>query len=441
MVQAMEPPDCPPRTPLELVSSRDFGIVFWGKIVVLTGVWAQTITVLILTYQMTGSSAWVGVVSSAQLGPQLALSLASGRLTDRRGPISQIVAGALVFGSACTGLGLWLAIDSRPNQTAAILAFVGTSLICGIGTALFAPAFQSIVPMLVRRAELSTALGLNFAPTALARTIGPATGALLASSLGAPATLGAIGLVTLTLSVPFLLVHCPAVSRQDREGDLRISAALRYVWATPQLLVPLLAVAAIAAGSEPAITLAPSIAQALKGHGASAGWITSCFGLGGLLGVAAHQPVRRRVSPNTEGVAGMAVLAFTMAASCFSHSLWVVSPLFVAAGASMLTASIGFSVAVQERSPAAMLGRIMALWGMAFAGIRPAASLVLGLASDSLSTTTAVVAACGLTLVAAACVYLTLGRPGAEELVARGRGAQGLAGTPVTPGAQPSRAQ
>src|SRR4029453_9642754 len=77
------------------------------------------------------------------------------------------------------------------------------TFLLNLGGALSAPAWQAIVPQLVPRHELATAVALNSAGFNLARAIGPAIGGLLVAAAGPAAVfmlnaasfLGVIGVI------------------------------------------------------------------------------------------------------------------------------------------------------------------------------------------------------------------------------------------------------
>ena len=59
--------------------------------------------------------------------------------------------------------------------------------------------------------------------------------------------------------------------------------------------------------------------------------------------------------------------------------------VLLACGAGMTIATTSLTTGIQERAPAAMRGRIMAIWLMAFLGLRPLASALNGLLADGVS--------------------------------------------------------
>ena len=72
---------------------------------------------------------------------------------------------------------------------------------------------------------------------------------------------------------------------------------------------------------------------------------------------------------------------------------------FAIAGLGFGWAMTGLSTLVQERAPAELRGRIMALWLVGFLGSRPIAAAVLGSTPDAFSVYTAFAVAAALCLV------------------------------------------
>lgn len=404
-----------PRGSFRLMFDPSFGVVFWAKFVMLTATWAVILVTVVMAYQLTGSASWVGATGAALMIPQFGLSLLSGRMSDRYGPVRQIVVGALISGVACLGLSLWFA-SSNADPTVNAIALLVSSLAFGVGLALSAPAMQSIVPMLVTADELPVAVGLNFVPTTLARTVGPALGALAISTLGPMYTLLIVGSAMLLIVPCFRLVRRHLVMEFGQDKDSRIRSVLRFIWSDKPLLACLGGVAAIGAGSEAAVTLSPVIASSLGEPGAGGGVITGAFGLGGLIGVIAHRLMQKKGTPGVQGCLAMLVLAATVGAAACGGPLLVVAGLFALGGAGMVAGITAFSIAIQLRCPPEMLGRVMAVWTLAFSGFRPVAAVALGFTAEHFSTATALVGAGLFTMLAACWIWISLRRASVRGL-------------------------
>ncbi|MCR5978370.1 MFS transporter [Gordonia jinghuaiqii] len=398
-----------PRSSFQLIFDRRFGLVFWGKAFINFGMWAQSIVIVILTYQLTGSATWAGLVTAAQLSPQLVLSPISGRLSNTYGPVSQILAGGVLLGTSSVGLGVYLLMVDIDAADGRALPLVLAALVSGIGLAMVAPSLQAIVPKLVTRAELPNAVSLNFIPTALARSGGPALGAVLVATVGPEVGLLVLGVGQILCSVLFLTVHVGSEKIRPG-GDRTISGALKHIWRDKVLFAMLAGVAAIGMASEPAVTLAPAMATSLGRDAGSGGFVAAAFGVGGFLGVIAHRLLIRVMSAATEGCTVLVVIGVAIGSAGLVSSMPVLMGLLVLAGACMVAGITAFSIAVQERCPADMVGRVMALWVIAFAGSRPFAGLAQGAVAEHLSLVAALVATALITFVAAAWVLATVRR-------------------------------
>jgi MFS family permease len=391
-----------PRTSTQLMFDRDFGKLFWGGLARTGGYWAQTLLVASLAYAGTGSAVWVGLVGAAQLMPQLVLALPMGKLADRHGPVRQIVVGSVICGLSSLGLAMWIGASSAHRGDTFIVPLLAASLSYGIGFAICSPGVQSMAPRLVDQAELSTAVALIFAiPMALGRSAGPVGGAALATAASPAIALGVVACAHFAFAIVIARVKSPRLTPSGMPADeLRIGSAIRYVQRDRRLLALLIGVAIVGFGAEPAITLAPAMADRLGQGVGGAGQIASAFGLGSLLGVVIHKVLQTRVSATILGWSAMLVLGFSIGLASVGSTLAPVSLAMGLAGASMLLAVTGFSVAVQETCPPDMLGRVMALWLIAFLGVRPLAGISQGLLADHFSVgsallvTTVVVGAC-----------------------------------------------
>jgi predicted MFS family arabinose efflux permease len=374
-----------PRSAWQLVTDRRVGILFWGKLASLSAVWAFAVVSVTLAFDLTGSAAWVGMVGAAGLAPQLALALLAGRLSDTRGPLTPIIGGMVLSGLAALALAGWT-VGGQGEGDADAWVLLAASLIFGCGLALSSPALHSLMPRLVTPAELPAAAALNFLPMALARTIGPVLGATVAVAFGYAGAFFCMGVVSIATGATFSLVRLGTFKRAASGTDARIRSAVGYAARTRVLLAPLVGVAALGVGAEPAVTLAPILNAGIGHGGEGAGIIVSAFGAGGLLGVAAHRLLVRRMSSMAEGIASMWLLAGSMAGAGLAESLTWLALAMGSAGLCLMAGLTAFSVAVQQNCPPDMMGRVMALWGLAFAGTRPIASLAQGFLADGLGT-------------------------------------------------------
>ena len=266
----------------------------------------------------------------------------------------------------------------------AVLAWTGHApvwvvMVCaaglGISSAYGTPAAQALIGELVPRDQLASAVGLNSMTFNLARAIGPALAAVSVHELGIPASF-AINSASYLLLVAGLLVVRPAARRLASRGEARLRDSLKLVAAQPRLLAFLLVVSAVGFASDPVNTEAPAFAHAFGRLDTEAGFIIGAFGGGA---VAAAFLLAGRVAGSRRRML-LTLVAVGGGIVGFSLVPWL--PLgfgFLAvAGFGYLASNTSATSRLQLEVEEHQRGRIMALWSVAFLGLRPIASLTDG---------------------------------------------------------------
>ena len=171
-------------TPLR--KSPGFSWLFAGSLFVQGGRQLTVVAVPFQIYQLTGSTLAVGLLGLAQLVPLLLMSLLGGALADAVDRRKILIISPLVLALTSTGL-MWNALLADPLVWP---LFVLSAVNAGM-SAIDGPARQAMVPGLVGRALLPSALALNQTLVNFAKAGFPALGGLLIATFGLPVTFAA----------------------------------------------------------------------------------------------------------------------------------------------------------------------------------------------------------------------------------------------------------
>lgn len=358
-----------PRAAWQVLRRRDFGLYFIGNSASATGGWFHNLAASILVYRLTGSELLLGVLNFSQFAWILVLSPVAGAAADRFDRRVLL----LWAEAAATVLSVLIAVLAFAGM-ADEWTVIAITLALGVTAAFAAPAQQAIVVSLVPERDLSSAVALNSMTFNLARALGPALAALAIGTVGIAAAF-AINAGSYLVLVASLLVIRIRPHRRP-EGSPKLRESLRLVRDDPRLLAYLLIVAAVGWASDPINTLAPAFAEAYGHPDTFAGVIIGAFGAGAVL--AALLLAGRTTGTPKRMVVTLILLGGGIA--LFSLTPWLPLGLGFAAigGFGYLASNTSATTRLQLGVAESQRGRIMALWSVAFLGVRPLASLLDG---------------------------------------------------------------
>lgn len=350
--------------------SREFGPYFFGNASSATGTWFQNLAAQLLVFRLTHSAFLLGVLNFANFIPVLVLAPWAGSAADRFDRrrlliVTQIAATAL---SAALAVLAWGGLADQ-------WVVIGFALGLGISSAYSAPASTAFISQLVEREHLPSAVGLNSMTFNIARAAGPALAALSVKKLGIPASF-AINAGSYVLFIVALAVTNPRPNPQSQGAGAKLRESLALVRRTPRLLIFLLIVTAVGFASDPINTEAPAFAHAFGHRDTVAGWIIGAFGVGAVSAAflfAGRVAGSRRRMTTTLILLGGGIVAFSL-------TPWLaLGFVFLAvAGFGYLASNTHATSRLQLEVEDRQRGRIMALWSVAFLGLRPVASLLDG---------------------------------------------------------------
>lgn len=386
---------------------RNFRIYTYGASISLIGTWVHRIAVGWLTWELTHSFVWLGLVGFAELFPTLVVAPFAGAITDRIDR-KALAIGAQVLAclqavtlAALTWAGLmdvWLLL--------ALTFFVGVVFSFSMSVRL------AIFPSLVERPFISSAIAINAAFFNLARFVGPAVGGFIIAQWGVAAAFAFNGASFLGF---ILSLCCIRLLRSETEGrgkaglvaDMKegFIYALRHPGIAPVLLV----LVALALGVKTLPDMLPGyVGTVLAGGVEQFAQLAAACGIGAAISavwVASRGRIDglTRLSLANLLLAGLATLLFT-AVSNFYVGL---ACLFLI-GAAITVIGTSVQSLMQNAVDGAMRGRVMSFYGVVFRGGPALGALVMGWLADVIGFRVSFSIAAGATVIA--CVWLWRGQ-------------------------------
>ena len=347
-----------PGEPLAPFRHPAFRAIWTANLFSNIGAMIQSVGAAWLMTELTESHLLIALVQASATIPIMLFGLFAGAIADnydRR----------LVMLAAQTGMLLVSALLAVLTYAGAIgpFALIALTLAVGTGTALNGPAWQASVRVQVSPEDLPQAISLGALSFNLARSVGPALGGVLIS-------LWSIELAFLINAVSYLgmivaLSRWKPPQANPARAPMLTSIRQGIVWCSrsPPVRKVLLRGAVIGFGVAGYQALLPSIARdRLHGTEIDYGLMLGAFGIGSVIVALWVSKWRRRFGAET--VVTVATLAFIAAQICisFAGSLAAALPATVIAGAGWVAAMTSLNVAMQVRSPEAILGRCLSLY-------------------------------------------------------------------------------
>jgi predicted MFS family arabinose efflux permease len=383
------------------LKNTTYGIYTAGNAVSLVGTWMQRISVSWLTWELTHSGLWLGILAFADFFPGLVVGPLAGAFADRSNQLTVVRTSQLISLAQAMVLFVLAAVHHLNIWT--LVTLTGFQ---GAVVAFNQPARLALVPSLVAEADLASAVAINSVIFNLARFIGPMLAGLVMvwSGIAAAFAANAISYVAFLVALLWVRVNdADRKSRKRRTFSTDFKEGIRYTASHPAIAAMLLLLMAISVGGRPLNQLLPGFAGQIFHLGAGGfSVLASAAGIGAILG--GIWIGHRSQSLNLVVVAVVTSLGGAAAAIgvCATEKIWLAVPCIAVFGFCLSIAGIAIQTIVQLSSERNMRGRVMGLYGLIFRGAPALGALAAGLASVHLGLRLPVVAG-AVVVIAAAC--------------------------------------
>jgi MFS family permease len=376
------------------LAHRDFRLVWLAALGSTIGTWMQKFAQGLLVYQLTASSFYLGLDEFLSQLPVLLFMLIGGVIADRSDrrrllTWSQYVQSFSAF--ALAALVFWDVIT--------VWHVFALSFLSGCAQAFGGPAYQSLLPSLVPRAQLPNAIALNSTQFNLSRVLGPMGGTAVLLSLGMAGCFFLNGLSFFFVVIALMAIRArppvPAGERRAIWADL--GGGLRYV-RQERLLLTLTALVTISTFlAMPIVTMLPAFAHTVLAGAAGTpetrlSLLMACQGLGAIAGALIIGSLGRFRHMGRVVLVVQALLGLFIALFAWSQTLVLSYVLIFCCGISFMALfSMSFSI-VQLSVPEQLRGRVVSIYMVASRGGGPLGALAAGYVADLSSVPAAMIA-------------------------------------------------
>ncbi|HTO93000.1 MAG TPA: MFS transporter [Bacteroidota bacterium] len=362
-----------------------------------TGSWMQDTAGTWLMTTLTASPLYIALMQTAGSLPVFLLGLPAGAMADildRRRLLLfwaawMTAAAALLAVLTLTG---WISVTTLLTLT----------FLLSIGSAMNGPAWQGVVPELVPREELPSAIAMGSAGFNMARAVGPALGGLVVAAfavvavgagtvywLNAVSFLGVMWVFYRWRRTPVFKSELPA---ERLAGSLR--SAIRYARHAPALQTVLIRsfIHTFCVSGMWAL-LAVVVREDLRGDALGFGIMNGCIGIGAVTAAVFLPRLRQRLSADRIMTLSAAVFVVTLLVMAWLHMSAPLVAVLILGGMSWTSSASCMNIAVQLSVPGWVLARALGIYQMVFMGGLALGSAFWGAVADHAGTPIALSAA------------------------------------------------
>ena len=393
---------------------RDFRLLFSGESVSVVGDQFHFVALAWLTLKLTGSGLALGSVLMMAAVPRAIFMLVGGALSDRLSPRSLMLYSNGVRALLVGGLAALVLSGQVQLWHLYLLAAA-----FGVVDALFYPAVNAILPMLVDEPTLPPANALMQGSQQLAQLIGPALAGLLVAlvNTGPVFAFDAASFAFATVTLLFVLGGRRASrgAEDEQQAGLlgTIGAGFGYAWRDPAVRSLILLTAAFNfAFTGPLSVGIPFLAEhRLGGGSATFGILLSAFGAGALIGAIGSGGISRVPRLGTVVLTIAVFLGVALALIGVAPSVPVALGLVAVLGLGAGFLNVHVTSWLQGRTAPEMRGRVMSMVMLGSVSLTPISFAVAGVIVD-VGAVDLMFAVAGLIIIAASLSGFVSGVPG-----------------------------
>jgi len=356
---------------------RNFKLFFYGQSISLIGTWMQKTAVSWLVYRLTGSALLLGLVAFASLIPSLILSPYAGSLIDRHNRYKILVITQII---SMMQAGALAAIIFFKFYN--IPAIIFLSLVQGIINAFDVTCRQSLmVEMVDHKEDLPNAIALNSTMANLARIVGPAIAGVILSTFGEDFCFvgNFLSYIPVLLCLFLMKLNLGVTQRSEKSIWIELEEGFKYVSSDRELSSMILMIGISSLFVIPFNTLMPIFAKDLfHGDAGTFSWFESAAGLGSVISamylanLRSAKPLKRII------VLASTIFGVSLILLAYSGILSLALVFMAFGGIGMMAQTSAINTYIQTHTIPEMRARAISYYIMAYQGMIPIGSLLIG---------------------------------------------------------------
>jgi len=336
-----------------------------------------------LTWEITHSGAWLGIVVFADLFPTFILGLFAGALTDRTDALKLL--RAIQTFAIAQAMGLAVITFAGSINVTWLLFF---ALFRGVVIAFNRPPRMTLVYNIVGREALSSAIAINSMVFNSARFIGPMLGGALVASLGAGWAFAFNGLSYFAFLVVLFMIDITPTKRElAKKAGIGAETweGVCYAFSNVGIALALVILLLTSLFVRPFTELLPGITSAVFERGVNGySVLLALHGIGAM--AAGFWLAQRGGVRGFSNIITWSLLAVSVSLIIFAiaGNFWVALPIMVITGGAIVVQGVATQTLVQTTVAPEFRGRVMASYGIVARGGPALGALVMGGISEYL---------------------------------------------------------
>ncbi|MFO7590215.1 MAG: MFS transporter [Acidimicrobiia bacterium] len=360
---------------------RRYAALWTGAFASNIGTWMESVAVGVLVTTTTGQAGWAGLVAAAAFVPNAFLGPLGGALADRVPRRALLLGTTAVQAMLAAGLTALAAFDAAEPWAVTLIV-----LASGCAGALGFPAYQSMMPDLVPREDLTGAVALGAAQWNLGRVIGPVLAGVVIA-LGGFEWAFAVNTVSfLAVIAAIAPIRLPAPSLTAGESiATAIRDGARYARREAGIRAVMTYLAINSLFAAPFIALIPAVAlKVFDNEDAGTAALVTAQGVGAVLMALSLGTLSARWGHRHVLLGLITVLPASLILYAVAPTLELAVVAIGLVGAIYLGCLSSFMTIAQLRAPNELRGRVMSAIMVLLGTLYPIGSVLQGAIADEI---------------------------------------------------------